>query len=443
MLVVCVLSGLYWNGFRPGPAPFSPPSSDLRCQSYGLVHKCRDLHSHALWLLSNHPLIDGHIDIPVLAKYRYNNKISDIPFDQAAHKNGSWPMQGHVDLPRLREGKSGGFFWSAYVPCPDPSYEQDNFARAPESIAVRDTLEQLDVIRQFTSRYSSDFALVGTAKQARHAFSGHGKMIAFIGIEGAHSLGNSLFALRTLSALAKNDKDTTGPVRYLTLTHTCHNAFADSAGPEEPKWNGLSPLGYRLVDELGRLGIVPDLSHVSDQTAEQTIQSALGPVMLSHSSARHFTDLRRNVPDSVLRLLASYSKDNAEARKVTRGAKDSVVMINVFPGFIGGTEDLVQVVRHIEYVAEIVGKTHVGLGTDFDGIFTTPKGLSDVSQYPNLVVELLKRGWSDVEIAGFVGENVLRVLESAEHVAEMLARQGVEPDNTSWEDIFSHPKTEL
>lgn len=398
------------------------PSTEARCDASKASSswRCRNARKHALRLLSAHPLIDGHVDVPVVARYKYGNKIDSIPFDSPAFPNGSHPMYAHVDIPRLRAGKSGGFFWSSYVVCPNSTSVGATFEHAATDIAVRDTLEQLDVIRQMTNRFQSDFALVGSVEEARRAFKA-GKMISFIGIEGAHSLGNSLYALRAYAALFSNQIP--GPVRYLTLTHTCHNVFADSAGEEPKKWAGLSRFGRHLVDELNRLAIVPDLSHVSDDTALQTIELSRGPVMLSHSAARHFKDIRRNVPDAVLDKLA-------------RSSKDFVVMINAYPGFIGGSEDLDQYVRHIEYVGEKVGRRHVGVGTDFDGIVSVPKGLEDVRRYPDLVARLVERGWSDKEIVGFVGENVLRVLEDAERVATEMHEEGVRPDNTNWQDIF-------
>ncbi|SPO23494.1 related to Microsomal dipeptidase precursor [Ustilago trichophora] len=398
------------------------PSMDARCDAANSVStwRCRNARKHAQRLLSKHPLIDGHVDVPVIARYRYANKVETIPFDQPAFANGSYPTSGHVDIPRLRLGKGGGFFWSAYVVCPEPTAVGDNFEHAGSQITVRDTIEQLDVIKQMTDRYPHDFALVDSASAARKAFK-KGQMISFIGIEGAHSLGNSLFALRAFSSLFSTS--TPGPVRYLTLTHTCHNAFADSAGQHPPRWNGLSPFASHLIYELNRLAIVPDLSHVSDETALQTIDVTRGPVMLSHSAARALKDLERNVPDEVLHKLAKSDKDH-------------VVMINAYPGFIGGSEDLEQYIKHIEYVSGIVGRDHVGVGTDFDGIMSVPKGLEDVSNYPDLVAKLVERGWTDTEIVGFAGENVLRVLEAAEDVAHQMRRDGAQPDNTNWKDVF-------
>lgn len=397
------------------------PGIDTRCDaaSASSSSRCSNTRGHAERLLSRHPLIDGHVDVPVVARYRYGNKINRIPFDQPAFPNSSYPTSGHVDIPRLRAGKSGGFFWSSYVVCPNETTVGHNFEHGASDIAVRDTLEQLDVIKQMTDRYANDFGLVGSVSAARKAFR-NGQMISFIGIEGAHSLGNSLFALRAYASMFTNSIP--GPVRYLTLTHTCHNAFADSAGQQPARWKGLSPLAPHLIHELNRLAIVPDLSHVSDDTALQTIHVTKGPVMLSHSAARALMNIARNVPDSVLNKLASSNKD-------------FVVMVNAYPGFIGGEADLDQYINHIDYVSDAVGRDHVGIGTDFDGIMSVPKGLEDVSKYPDLVAKLVERGWSDRELVGFVGENMLRVLEDAERVAIEM-RRSAEPDNTSWKDVF-------
>ncbi len=148
------------------------PSMDARCDASAesAAWRCRNAHKHALHLLSKHPLIDGHVDVPVIARYRYANKIDSIPFDQPAFPNGTFPTPAHVDIPRLREGKSGGFFWSSYVVCPNSTTVGHHFENAPTDIAVRDTLEQLDVIKQMTDRFPSDFALVGSVKDARRAF---------------------------------------------------------------------------------------------------------------------------------------------------------------------------------------------------------------------------------------------------------------------------------
>lgn len=398
------------------------PNIDVRCDASiaSSSWRCQNPRKHAEQLLSKHPLIDGHIDVPALARYYYDNKLDEIPFDQPAFANGSYPTRGHVDIPRLRAGKSGGFFWSAFVECPDSNAVGDDFEYAGSQPAVRNTVEQMDVIKQMINKYHKHFALVGDVKSARRAFK-DGKMISFIGIEGGHSLGNSLFALRAFASMFSTS--TFGPVRYLTLTHTCHNAFADSAGQHPPRWNGLSPFAPHLIYELNRLAIVPDLSHVSDQTALQTIDATRGPVMLSHSAARALKDIERNVPDSVLQKLAASKKDH-------------VVMINVYPDFIGGTQDLEQVLKHVDHVSSIVGRDHVGVGTDFDGILSVPKGLEDVSHYPDLVARLVERGWTDRELKGFVGENVLRVLGEAEKAALQMRKDGAQPDNTSWEDVF-------
>lgn len=417
-LTLAAFSQAWWDGgFLAGMKP------------WGCSHR-RTLNAHASDLLRKYPLIDGHVDVPAMARWYYDNKVEQMPFDAIRLPNGVYPMRGHVDIPRLREGQAGGFFWSAFVLCPNPQAVGKDFELASSHQAVQNTLEQLDVIHQMVAKYHKDFKFTNTAASARKAFK-QGKLISFIGIEGGHSLGNSLMALRTYaSAFARPGE--IGPVRYLTLTHTCHNAFADSSSEDPPRWGGLSVFGKHLIQELNRLAIVPDLSHTSDDTASQAIDESRGPVMLSHSSAQALNDVPRNAPDWLLRKLRKASAEHG---------KDNIVMINIYPGFIGGSEDLAQVVRHISHIASIVGRDHVGIGTDFDGIVAVPKGLEDVSQYPSLVKALLTDNWSDKEIGGFLGENILRVLESAEKLAKKMAKEGVQPDNTAWKDLFGHHNT--
>ncbi|PWN53541.1 Metallo-dependent hydrolase [Violaceomyces palustris] len=384
--------------------------------------------SRAKRILSKHPLIDGHVDVPVYSRYVYKNRVEDIPFDLPPTQNGTFPMPGQVDIPRLRLGRSGGYFWSAYVACPTKEEVGENFENASKTQAIQETMEQFDVIKQFVDKYPKEFEFTSTAKSARKAFS-KGKMISFIGLEGGHSLGNSLHTLRAFASLYKKEGEIVGPMRYLTLTHTCHNVWADSSSEQPPRWNGVSPFGVRLIHELNRLGIVPDLSHTSDSTTSQAIRISKGPVMLSHSSARNLTgdSVVRNVPDSILHQL--------KTSWIQQG-KDNIVMINVLPDFLGGARDLETIVNHVEHISSIVGRDHVGLGTDFDGMLESPIDFQDVTRYPHLVARLLARGWSEKEVIDFSGRNVLRVLESAERLAVQLEREGERPDNSRFEDFF-------
>jgi len=368
-------------------------------------------------LLQSAPVIDGHIDLPILVREYYGNNAS--AFDLKS------PMIGHVDIPRLREGRVGGFFWSVYVGCPRDGAEGEDFVNA--TWRVRDTLEQIDIAKVLIDKYSDTFSLATTSTEVKEAIS-RGKIASLIGIEGGHQLGNSIAVLRQMHALG---------VRYVTLTHSCHNAFADSCGlfqGIEPKWGGLSPLGKSLIKEMNRLGVLVDLSHTSDDTARQALSESLAPVIWSHSSSRAVHDVPRNVPDDVLRLVGTES-----------GKKDAVVMVNFSPGFVAkpGKADVAAVADHVDHIALIAGKQHVGLGSDYDGIQDTPKGLEDVSKYPALIAELYKRGWNRWELAGLTGRNLLRVMQGAEKVSAELRGAGVEPSYIVYDKRTDLPRGEF
>jgi len=356
-------------------------------------------------MLSKAPVIDGHIDLPILVRFRYANNVSD--FDLHGR------MPAHVDIPRLREGKVGGFFWSVFVEC-----KNDGPYFTLPSYRVRDTLEQIDVAHLMIDKYSDTFALSLTTDDIKTAMREH-KIASMLGVEGAHQLGNSLGVLRQYYSLG---------VRYMTLTHGCHNAFADSGGifvAPAPLHNGLSKLGEALIYEMNRLGMLVDLSHVSDDVMRQALNLSQAPVIWSHSSARAVHNVSRNVPDDILELLNDSASDSAHWRG--KGNKtDGVVMVNFAPFFVAndGEATLEKVADHIEHIGKISGRDHVGLGSDFDGIGDVPEGLEDVSKYPQLVAELIKRGWSRQEVAGLSGGNLLRVFKGAEKVAEHMKRQG-------------------
>ncbi|KAG2121420.1 membrane dipeptidase-domain-containing protein [Suillus cothurnatus] len=368
----------------------------------GLSEKLpRDPKLAAQRVLDTAPVIDGHIDLPILARLGWRNNVTDIHLDK------QMPM--HVDIPRLREGKVGGFFWSVYVGCASPEDEGPDFLKA--SWRVRDTLEQIDVAKGLISKYPDDFAYAVSASDIKSAIRDH-KIASILGVEGGHQLGNSIAVLRQYYELG---------VRYVTLTHGCHNAFADSCGifiPSAPRHYGLSPLGFRLVEEMNRLGMLVDLSHTSDMTATQALLHSKAPVIWSHSSARAIHDVARNVPDEVLSLVG-----------FGEGQRDAVVMVNFCGPFIAadGEADIKAVADHVEHIAKVAGVKHVGIGSDYDGIEVTPTGLEDVSKYPALIAELYQRGWNKRELAGLTGGNFLRVFEGAEKVAKELQAAGTLP----------------
>ena len=306
------------------------------------------------------------------------------------------------------------------------------------------TFSQLDLIQRLTAAYPTQFSSPQlNSNSALHAFKTAKNMISPIGVEGLHQIGNSISNLRIFQSLG---------VKYITLTHNCHNLFADAALitnasgttiAAPPYWKGLSDRGQSVIQEMNRLGMLVDISHVSKDTMldvlggrpEKTNGSA-APVMFSHSSAYALCPHPRNVQDDVLQLV---KKTN------------SIVMVNFSPVFIscvpsesgetGLPPDLYppnstlhQVARHVVYIGDSIGYDHVGLGSDFDGIFDTPKGLEDVSKFPDLVAELLRMGVSDEDAAKVVGLNVLRVWGDAEEKGEEMRRKGILP----LEDVISH-----
>ncbi|CAE6532035.1 unnamed protein product [Rhizoctonia solani] len=273
---------------------------------------------------------------------------------------------------------------------------------------VRDTLEQIDVSTLLIEKYSDAFALATSVKEVEQTMYA-GKIASLIGVEGAHQLGNSLAVLRQYYKLG---------ARYMTLTHSCNNAFADSAGifePVLPVHGGLSSLGEELVREMNRIGMIVDLSHTSDNTAIQALKLSRAPVMWSHSSVRALRGISRNVPDHILKLIGT-----------GKGQKDGVVMVNLYPRFLaedGVNTTLNTAVDHIEHVGKVAGRAHVGIGSDFDGIEVVPEGLEDVSKYPALFAELLRRGWSRAELEGLASKNFLRVFRGVEEISREMKEE--------------------
>lgn len=361
-------------------------------------------------ILSKAPVIDGHIDLAWLVRLEFGNNVTAIDLDK--------PTLGQVDVPRLRAGHVGGFFWSVYVPCPESNGEDPgkDFLKATSS--VRDALEQIDISHQLIRRHSDTFQLALNSRDVTDAMR-RGKVAALLGLEGGHHLGNSLGALRQFAALG---------VRYLTLTHFCHNVFADSCGilkAPKPLHHGLSPFGETLVQELNRLGVLVDLSHTSDATALAALNVSRAPVIWSHSGARAVCDVSRNVPDEVLQHVGTGP-----------GQRDAVVMVNFVPEYVSADQekaDLKAVVDHIEHIASVIGRKHVGLGSDFDGMDTTTNGIEDVSDFPALIAELYSRGWNADELGGLASGNFLRVFAAAEDVAREMAREGVLPAQDLYE----------
>ena len=355
----------------------------------------QSLLDQASAILRETPLIDGHNDLP----WQYREKASldlsklDIRQPQPAL---------HTDIPRLRRGGVGGQFWSVYVPATMQGKE-----------AVRATMEQIDIVYQIADRYPDTFEIARTAADVERIFKS-GKIASLIGMEGGHSIDNSLGALRMFYKLG---------ARYMTLTHSVNTPWADSA-TDKPEHHGLTPFGEDVVREMNRLGMLVDLSHTSPETMHAALRVTQAPVIFSHSSARAMNDHPRNVPDDVL------------ARMPANGG---VVMVTFVPEFISAEvreydalpaeqkrrepaprATMAQVADHIDHIRKVAGINHIGIGSDFDGITTVPQNLEDVSKYPVLVAELLRRGYTKDDLKKILGQNVLRVMRQVEQVAARL-----------------------
>lgn len=387
-------------------------------------------------VLRQTPLIDGHNDLPWEIRERFGSRLAAIDLESDTSRltppPGSFPLM--TDVPRLRAGMVGGQFWSVWVPVS---------VKGPE--AVQMTLEQIDLVKRMAARYPSDLEMAYTAADVRRIHKA-GRIASLIGIEGGHQINDSLAVLRQMYALG---------ARYMTLTHSSNTDWADSA-TDAPAHHGLTPFGASVVREMNRLGMMVDLSHVSPETMRAALAVSRAPVIFSHSSARALVDHPRNVPDDVLQLVAAnggvvmvnFAPDYDSAARnewdADRAAEMAREASPPFAGlYIGQPErakaalaewerthprpvtTLAQVADHIEHIRAVAGIDHVGIGSDFDGIPDAPRGLEAVDRYPALLEELMRRGWSDADIAKLAGENVLRVLGACERVAAGL--RGREP----------------
>ena len=403
----------------------------LLCLPGSAVSASAELAARVDRVLAATPLIDGHNDLPWQLRERFKGDpgavnlaadTSSIPPPPAAA-----PLM--TDIPRLRAGRVGAQFWSVWIPVE---------IKGPE--AVQTTLEQIDLVKRLVARYPGDLEMAYTAADIRRIHKAH-RVASLIGIEGGHQINESLAVLREMYDLG---------ARYMTLTHTRNTAWADSA-TDSPAHHGLTPFGGEVIREMNRLGMLVDLSHVSPEAMQAALAISEAPVIFSHSSVRAIVDHPRDVPDDVLKLVAAHG---------------GIVMVNFNPGYIseavnhweadyaaeqarfnappyGGLyigqperakaalaaweaahpkprATLEQVADHIEHVRKVAGSDHVGIGSDFDGIEETPVGLEGVDRFPALFIELLRRGWTDAEIAKLAGGNLLRVLTEAERVAARL-----------------------
>jgi membrane dipeptidase len=379
------------------------------------------------------PVIDGHNDLPMQLRALRGYSVAGLDSAQPDF---------HTDLPRLRAGGVGAQFWSVYVP-----------SDLPEPGAVVATMEQVDAVYRMAAAYPRDLAIAYTADDVERAWAG-GRIASLIGIEGGHSLATSLGVLRSFARLG---------VRYVTLTHNNNTSWADSAA-EEPAVGGLNEAGRAIVREMQRIGVLVDLSHVAPVTMNAALDTAVAPVIFSHSSARAVTDHRRNVPDDVLSRLREnggvvqltfvpyFVSAEAQAWAAAAGAEaarlgvpdgpddwpaapapDAAPVSSPAPVAQGVTArpemaawaaanprpvaTIAQVADHVEHAREVAGVDHIGLGGDFDGTDALPAGLEDVSGYPRLLAELADRGWTADDLQKLTGRNMLRVLRVTEELA--------------------------
>ncbi len=409
MIKTALLAAALIQGASPAVSQTSPSSGNAD-----------PFLARARAILKVAPLIDGHNDVPWAIRIS-----KEKPFDVEAYDLRK-KAPGQTDLPRMAQGMMGGQFWSVYIPGEEET-RRYGYARTQ--------LEQIDIALRVIRKYPDRLELALSSSQVLPIFH-RGKVASMLGMEGGHAIENSLGALRAYYDLG---------ARYMTLTHNVTLDWADAAA-DTPRHGGLTAFGEEVVREMNRLGMMVDLSHVSPDTMDDAIRVSASPVIFSHSSARALCDVPRNVPDPILRRLA---------------ANGGVVMVTFVPGFIsqeiasrgkeirealqsrlqGVTDEaektritaevagqfpkprnasIAQVADHIEHIRRIAGVEHVGLGGDYDGTDQLPDGLEDVSRYPDLVAELLRRGWTDADVKLLVGGNILRVWAANEQIAARL-----------------------
>ncbi len=374
------------------------------------------------------PVWDGHNDVPIQLRGRRGNVLEGFDFHDT-HAEPGWGGAGedamHTDLPRLEQGRVGAQFWSVYVS-----------VNMTEPEAVQATIEQIDVTKRLINAYPDELQLALTADQAQAAMD-NGRIASLLGMEGGHSIGSSLGVLRQMYDLG---------ARYMTITHSANTPWADSA-TDDPEHGGLTDFGVLVIREMARLGMLIDLSHVSEGTMLDAMDATGAPMIFSHSGARAVNGHARNVPDNVLARLpehggivmvvglpgylnedlrvhgAARQAERARLQSLWQGQPEQVSAAlerwdEANPAPLATVSDMAD---HIDHIRDLIGVDYIGLGGDYDGMATGPVGMEDVSGYPALFVELARRGYSQEDLEKIASRNMMRVMREAEAYAASQA----------------------
>lgn len=381
--------------------------------------------------LARSPVVDGHNDVPEQLRERFANDFSKFDFHDMSPTASQKGGKMHTDLARLRKGMVGGQFWSVWVTTGQSEVE-----------AVRQVTEQIDVVERLVATYPKELMLAKSADDIEAAFKQH-RIASLIGVEGGHSIGSSLGVLRQFYRAG---------ARYMTITHSKNTPWADSA-TDTPKSGGLAPFGVAVVKEMNRLGMLVDISHVSEKTMMDVLDVTAAPVIFSHSGARAVDGHPRNVPDSVLArlktnggivmqvFLPDFVSEEVREWEGAKAAEEARAkyLHNGNPSAAAGAladwiaahprphATIAQVADHIDHIRQVAGIDHIGLGGDFDGMDSVVDGLGDVSTYPALFTELARRGYTQADLEKIACRNLIRVLRATEAVAK--AKSGEAPSN--------------